>query len=564
MLACVLLALVAFLPAVLHEHWSFDDAEAIVGNPLVEGSLHWSKAFERDYWEHLGRAGHYRPLAALSLRLDRAWSGADPRGFHATNLALHAGVVLLAGLLLLLLGAGAKHGPRAWWGLALFAAHPLLADSVAWISGRTSMLSALGGLTAAVWIAHLSVPWRALSLARGVSALLFTAAGLLAGLLCKEDALVFAPLLVALASRHSRALALWVALGVAVALASYARLRWQVYGSFIPHAPHAPLAQAALPERLLVGGRAFLEGLRLLAAPLGAPPNYDTADAFADGASGPSPWLSALGGLAFASLVGAGAAMLRYERCRIAATGALCAAAACATWMQFKPAGVVFAPRLVYLPLLFAVPLIGEAVAWIAALRGGAVAAKLALALLVALAWQRCGVYASRESYWSEQLRWRADDARAHNELGLAAEERGDLELARWRYRQAIEVDAHYGRPWSNLGRLLADAGELAAAEGALERATELGKGNPTAWSNLGSVRLRLERYDEARAAYLRATSLAPGRAGAWRGLARAEYELGELDRARAALARALALDPGDGLAQKLEQRLAARQRESD
>ncbi len=558
--ACALLAIAAFLPALLHAQWSFDDAEAIVGNPLVEGALDWRTAFARDYWEHLGRAGHYRPLAALSLRFDRVWSGGDPRGFHATNLALHAAVVTLAGLLLLLTGTQARRGPHWWWGLALFAVHPLLADSVAWISGRTSMLSALGGLFAAVWIAHLTVPWRALSASRGVSALLFTLIGLAAALLSKEDALVFAPFLVALALRHSRALAAWVSTGAVLALMAYACLRWNVYGSPWPHAPHAPLADAALTERMLVGGRAFLEGLRLLAAPLGFPPNYDTADAFGDGGARPSIALSTLGWLAFVVAVGAGIAGLRDPKRRALALPALCSAAACATWMQFKPAGVVFAPRLLYLPTLFAIPLASAALSRAVQVRGGVIVARLGLALLVALSWQRSGVYASRESYWSEQLRWRAGDARAYNELGLAAEERGEAALAQQRYREALQRDASYGRPWSNLGRLLVESGELEEAERALERATELGPGNSTAWVNLGSVRLRRERFDEARAAYLRATALAPGRASAWRGLARAEFEQGELERAREALTRALALDPADALSRELERRLAARE----
>ncbi len=556
---CVLLALAAFAPALLHTQWCFDDAEAIVDNPLVEGALPWRAAFERDYWEHLSRAGHYRPLAALSLRFDRAWSGGDPRGFHATNVVLHAAVVALAGVLLLLLGAGARRESSPWWGLALFAVHPLLADSVAWISGRTSMLSALGGLLAAAWVAHLTVPWRALRTASGLSALVFTAVGLLAALLSKEDALVFAPLLLALALRHSRALALWVAGGVALALGAYATLRLEVYGSALPHAPHAPLADAALSERLLFGGRAFLEALRLLAAPVGFPPNYESTGVFVDGPAGPSALLSALGWLVFACAIGAGLLLTRTARQRNTGVALLCSAAACASWMQFVPAGVLFAPRLVYLPLLFAVPLIGAAASRVASVRAGALAVKLALALALALSWQRCSVYASRESYWSEQLRWRTGDARAYNELGLAAEERGEAALARSRYEQAIASDASYGRPWSNLGRLLADAGELDEAHSALRRAVDLGAGNSIAWSNLGSVRLRLKLYESAREAYERATRLSAGRASAWRGLARAELELGELERARAALERALALDPADELARELQRRLAAR-----
>ena len=47
-----------------------DDQELLFGNPVVDGSLPLSAAFDRDYFHHLGDAGQWRPLASLSLRLE--------------------------------------------------------------------------------------------------------------------------------------------------------------------------------------------------------------------------------------------------------------------------------------------------------------------------------------------------------------------------------------------------------------------------------------------------------------------------------------------------------------
>lgn len=551
-LGCVLLTLLAWLPSVLGAGFSFDDREAIEGNPVVEGAVEPLAAFERDYWEHLGRAGHYRPVAALSLRADRALYGGHEWGFHLTNALLHAAVVGAAAMLLVLLGGGSPPQPFPWFGLALFAAHPLLADSIAWISGRTSMLSALGAVTAALWTAHLCVPWRPASPLRHAQAAFVAALGLAFSLFAKEDALVLAPLIVLVASRHSARLAFSSAAGCALAIGAYAVLRAGVYGSAVPSAPHAPLAGEMLAARLAVGGRAFLEFAHRTVAPLGFPPNYEGDW---DALSRETAVHGLLGWTLWCALASGGVvSWVRRPQSLAGPSMALCAASTL-PWMQLAPAGVVFAPRLAYLPLLLAAPAISAAARVALGRRERLVGAAL-VGVLCALSWARGRVYHSRASYWTAQAAARPDDARSHNELGLAHEERGDLLAARASFLRAIEIDADYGRPWSNLARLELLDGRVDAAETALERAVELGKGNAVAWSNLGAVRLRMGDSERARDAYRRACELAPGLVAAWRGRARCEFELGQLDDAQTSITRALELDPRDASSLEWAQRI--------
>ena len=553
-LACTLLAMLAWSGSIARGGFSFDDAEVIGGNPVVAGTVPWTEALRRDYWSHRGDAGHFRPTAALSLRLDRWLYGAGSAlGWHVTNVLLHAGCVLLLGLALTLLGPTPDRAPLPWFGLAAFAVHPVLADSVAWISGRTSMLSALPGLAAACALLAASVPWRPLPPARTGAVAAVAAVGVLGALLGKEDGAVFALVFVLLGARHSRRMLAACALGSALGVAAWLALRAQALGSPWPAALHAPLAGAPLWTRLAVGGRALIEALRLAAAPLGYPPSYERLPAFQP--LGVDWRLAALGWLAWGALFAGGVLGLARVRRSVRAASALTLAAAVLPWTQVVPAGALFAPRFLYLPLLLAAPLIHAA--WSRLARTPRVAAAgLLIAAGVLGAWQRAGVYASRGSFQAAVLEHHATDAAAWNDLGLHHEERGELDRARRCWELAATFDPGYGRPWSNLGRLALAEGDLARAEGAFRTAVELGPANPVARCNLGSLLLRRARPDEAAEAYAQAARLAPGMLAAWRGLARAQLEAGRPGAARAALREALAIDPEDPRARELARRI--------
>jgi len=98
--------------------------------------------------EEIYRYGYYRPVVSLSYWLTWRIAGEAPAPYHATNLALHAAATLL--LLLLLRGLAGGSGWAPFAGAALFAVHPVHAESVAWISGRTDLLAAVLVLASAV------------------------------------------------------------------------------------------------------------------------------------------------------------------------------------------------------------------------------------------------------------------------------------------------------------------------------------------------------------------------------------------------------------------------------
>ncbi len=520
---------------------ALDDREVLTGNPLVEGGAPWSALLLRDYWAHLpaGGAGHYRPLAVASLRLDHALWGGIPRvgpspavhGYHLTNLLLHLAVVLFAAGLLRERG---KALPL--FALALFAVHPALADSVAWISGRTSMLSALGGLFGA----------RVVVRAKGSGGVALGAGlGLLLALLGKEDGIVFVPLLLALAWERRDGLPAAVA-GIGAALALYLVGRHAALGSWLPEAPGAPLAGEPLLERLRIAGGAGLSGLRLALVPIAYPPLFGR-EAFA----GTSP---ATAILAFGLCLGALSAPLWMGRrggSRDVAASLALAAAATLPMAQVIPAGELLAPRFLYLPLLFAVPAIeatARALAQVLARRTPRLAGRaprLMIGILILLAWERTGVYRSRRSYWEARAAF-GETAQVQNALGNAALEEGDPAAAETAWRRAIELRPSYSRPWVNLATLSLRAGRPEEARERLLRAVRVGPRNPLAWAHLGRTYGELGRPDEAVAAWERALQLSPSVGAFWRGLARAREAGGDLSGARHAWEGALRLDPGD------------------
>ena len=104
--------------------------------------------------------GNWIPLTWLSYLLDYQWHGADPRGYHLTNIVLHAAN---AALLFLVLQRMTKACWRSAMAAALFAWHPTRVESVVWISERKDVLSGLFWiLTMWAYVHYVSKPgaWR--------------------------------------------------------------------------------------------------------------------------------------------------------------------------------------------------------------------------------------------------------------------------------------------------------------------------------------------------------------------------------------------------------------------
>src|SRR5262245_48808134 len=140
-----------------NEFVNFDDSEYVTDNRQVQQGLTASGvgwAFTTT------QASNWHPLTWLSLMLDSEVYGLSARGFHRTNLYLHAANALLLFLALRrLTGAVWRSALVA----ALFAFHPLHVESFAWVAERKDLLSSffwMLTLLAYAWYAARPAPFR--------------------------------------------------------------------------------------------------------------------------------------------------------------------------------------------------------------------------------------------------------------------------------------------------------------------------------------------------------------------------------------------------------------------
>ncbi len=116
---------------------NYDDSFYVYQNPFISDGL-TQAGLIRAFTHSL--VGNWHPVTSLSLMLDAQIFGLNAGGYHFVNVLLHTMAVLLLFFVL-------REMTGALWRCAfvaaLFAIHPLRAESVVWISERKDVLSAV-------------------------------------------------------------------------------------------------------------------------------------------------------------------------------------------------------------------------------------------------------------------------------------------------------------------------------------------------------------------------------------------------------------------------------------
>ncbi|HKZ07012.1 MAG TPA: tetratricopeptide repeat protein [Methylomirabilota bacterium] len=525
-LAIGVVSVLAFLPALGGEFLDWDDRENFLHNPHYRGlgpaQLHWMLT--------TGLMGHWMPLTWLTLALDWSLWGMNPVGYHLTSLVLHG---VAAALLYLvarrLLAAARPRDPEsirilgAALAALLFALHPLRVESVAWITERRDVLSAVFFVGAI--LAYLG-RWRS----DGTPAphaqrhYLGALALFVAALASKSMTVTLPAVLLILDVYPLRRLGpaaggwwrgparrVWLEKAPFVALGAAAAIVAIVVSRAVGNL--TSLERMGVAERLAISAYSLAFYLWKTVLPVGLSPMYEL----------PYPlqvwrWSFVLAGILVVAITVGTLATARRRPALLAAWGAYVV-------MALPVAGLVqngfqiAADRYTYLPCLPWALLAGWGMARLgrgagATARAVPASAAAALLLLAALSWQQSRVWHDSEALWRRVLAVGPSSV-AHSNLGLVLARAGDTRGAIPHYEEAIRLRPTYAEAWSNLGIAQAQRGDLAGATASLQEAVRLQPGYSAAWSNLGMVRARRGQTGEAVAAYREALRLEPGNADA-------------------------------------------------
>jgi tetratricopeptide (TPR) repeat protein len=133
-----------------------------------------------------------------------------------------------------------------------------------------------------------------------------------------------------------------------------------------------------------------------------------------------------------------------------------------------------------------------------------------------------------------------------HVNLGLALDNKGDLEAAIREYREALRLNPNNDIAHYNLGLALDDKGDLEGAIGEYREALRLNPGNENAHNNLGSALYKKGNVDAAIAQYREGLRLNPENDSAHYNLGIALGTKGTLDGAIAETRAAVRLNPNN------------------
>jgi protein O-mannosyl-transferase len=554
-LALTILTWIVFGQTLDHPFVQYDDPNYVYENPEITAGLTGHGLLTAFTGVH---ARNWHPLTTISHMLDCQLFGLNPAGHHFSSVLLH---ILAALLLFTVLRAMTGALWRSALVAAVFAIHPLRAESVAWVAERKDVLSAVFFmLTLGAYVHYARQP----SVRRYLLVALFFALGLMA-----KPMLVTLPVLLLL-------LDYWPLARIQNGISGW----WRMVIEKIPLLLLSLLAAVAtliaqqttvnyseeLPVTWRIGNAllSYVAYLGQMIWPARLAVFYPHA------ADHLAPWQVAL---AVLFLGGISALALVWGRTRpYFIVGWLWYIVALFPVIGFIQVGMQGrADRYTYLPQIgLCIALIWTLGDW--ALRSNRrrliFAGAAAVIIIGALTWQariQTSYWSSTESLWKHALDVTTDNDVAHYNVAALLLRRGEVDEAISHYEKALgsrsdNRETHYHLSvallHTSLGNALAQKGRLDEALAHYRQAIELRDDFADAHSNLAALLARKGETAEAIAHYEKAIAIPPEDAASHVRLARLLLQLGRNDDALAHYRRALELTKDPALTRSLEQEL--------
>jgi protein O-mannosyl-transferase len=495
----------------------------------------------RRIWFSLDSPSQYFPLVYTTFRFERAVWGLNPTGYHWINLVLHVANALLVWLVLVRLKV-----PGAWLAGAIFALHPVQAESVAWITERKNVLMGFFFLlTLLTWIAFVNGKTKRRWLFYGLALLLY-----LFALSAKTTACTLpAALLLILWLQHKpidwkRVIQLvpFLLLGIGMGILA---IWWERYHQGTSRAVFAFLTPI---ERVLVASRAVWFYLSKLIWPSNLTFIYPRSDIT------PTHLLNYAWLLAGIIMCAAIYFLRRYlgRGVEVAAAFFVATLSPVLGFVMLYTFRYTFvADHYQYLACIGPIALASAGLINLADTfkKRRTLILSTALfvpAVLATLTWRQAAMYGNIETLWRTTLARNPTCWMAHNNLGIVLFGKGQLDDAIAHYQTTLEMQPTYWDADYNLGSALLGKGQVDEAIFYCDKAVRMQPNDPDAQVALANALLQKRRIDDAIVHYQKAVAMRPDYFLARAGLGHALLEKGNLDDAIEHSRAALLIQPND------------------
>ncbi|MGA2508399.1 MAG: tetratricopeptide repeat protein, partial [Chitinispirillaceae bacterium] len=462
--------------------------------------------------------------------------GDSTLGYHLLNILLHVFSALILVRILRKLGIRGS-----WFAAAIFALHPVMVESVAWISELKNTLSGVFFLSTA--LAYLTYTEtgkrRSYILALGLFIL---------GLLSKTTIAPFPLAMLAVVwwkrsglswRRDVMPLLPFIAPGILFGLIT-------IYVERTHIETRGPEFEFSLIERCLIAGRAIWFYLGKVVLPVNLMISYPRWVLSA------AVWWQYL--FPAAALI-AGCILWAMRKAWRAPAAAYFYFTAmllpCLGFISFFTFRYSFAAdHYQYLaaigPIVIGAVLADKAVGLVRG-NGGVLKPAVTVMLVLALgmlSWNQSRMYSDAETLYRTTIRKNPDSWMAYNNLGLLLEDMGRTDEAMAHFRKVLEINPNYAIAHYNLGLLLENTGRTDEAMAHYQKALEIKPNYAKAHNNLGLLLADMGRTDEALAQVLKALEIKPDFGDAHYNAGVLLDDMGRTEEAMAHYRKALELRP--------------------
>ncbi len=520
---------IAYAP-VFHAGFIWDDESHLTQNPCIIGPLGL-----KEVWTTT-RAVYY-PLVLTTFWAVHKLVGLNPLPYHLLNVLMHAASAVLLWRVLRQLEVNG-----AWLGAALWALHPVMVQSVAWVTELKNTQSCLFYLLSIVFFLSWEEQARVTRAVRIKSMLMF-ALSLTCFVLAtlSKPSVVMLPVVLALCVWWQRGRIVWkdaVALTPFLLISALASA-WTIWEQKFHASAVGPDWAQTWPERLIIAGRAIWFYLAKLVWPHPLIFIYPRWEIYSWQWMAYLPLLAATVGLIVLwSLPGKAGRALFFAASYYVVSLFPVLGFFSVYFFRYSFVSDHFQYLASMGPLALAGATISESFRRLAvtvSLRRGPVFLRVGLCgillvLLAALTRQQSAVYHGLITLYTRTLAKNPGCWMAHYNLGIALHDQGETDKAISHYRQAIELRPGYAEAHYNLGRLLAEKGEFNDAINHYEAALATNPADVEAHNNLGATLFQAGRIDDAIANYQEALAARPDYADASCNLADALLAKGDMD----------------------------------